>query len=224
MQLEYTERNMQDRMRIDLHVHCSERSACGRSTEEEQIIAAINSGLDAIAFTDHNRLVPERHIQELNEKYSPFQVFGGIEINVGGEDVIVLGIHDPSLEVRKWTYGKLYDFVRQNGGYMALAHPFRYHDTINIDLENLAPDAIEMMSNNTPAAAAEIIYQIASHLKIPVLCNSDSHNSSNMGRYYNVINRFPENEMELIHLLKLGEFRCNMEYKQVSQKNPGFCR
>jgi len=203
---------MENGMRIDLHVHCSERSACGRSTEEEQIIAAIESGLDAIAFTDHNRLVPERHIQELNEKYNPFRVFGGIEINVSEEDVIVLGIHDPSLEVRKWTYRKLYDFVRQNGGYMALAHPFRYHDTINIDLENLAPDAIEMMSNNTPGAAAERIYQIASRLRIPVLCNSDSHKSSNIGRYYNVINRFPEDEMELIHLLKSGEFRCSVSY------------
>jgi histidinol phosphatase-like PHP family hydrolase len=211
MQLEYTERNMQDRMRIDLHVHCSERSACGRSTEEEQIMAAIDSGLDAIAFTDHNRLVPESHIQELNERYSPFRVFGGIEINVSEEDIIILGVHDPSMEVRKWTYRGLYDFVRQNGGYMALAHPFRYHDTINIDLENLAPDAIEMMSNNTPGAAAERIYQIASSLSIPVLCNSDSHRSSNIGRYYNVIDRFAEDEMELIHLLKSGEFRCSIE-------------
>lgn len=210
MQSERNERSIHDGMRIDLHVHCSERSACGRSTEEEQIIAAINSGLDAIVFTDHNRLVPERHIQELNEKYNPFRVFGGIEINVSEEDIIVLGVHDPSMEVRKWTYGKLYDSVRQNGGYMALAHPFRYHDTINIDLENLAPDAIEMMSNNTPGAAAERIYQIASSLSIPVLCNSDSHRSSNIGRYYNVINRFPEDEMELIHLLKSGEFRCSI--------------
>ena len=213
MQPKLTGRYRKKMMKVDLHVHCKERSACARSSEEEQIVAAINSGLDAIVFTDHNRLVPEQHIQELNKKHTPFRVFGGIELGVESEDIIVLGIHDPSVEVQKWTYRELHGFVRERGGFIALVHPFRYHDTINVDLETFRPDAIEIMSSNTPKIARERIHEVSSRLEIPVLCNSDSHESSVIGRYYNIINHFPESEMGMIRLLRSGKFRCNVSYE-----------
>jgi predicted metal-dependent phosphoesterase TrpH len=213
MESKLTKRYRKKMMKVDLHVHCKERSACGRSSEEEQIVAAIGSGLDAIVFTDHNRLVSEQHIQKLNKKHTPFRVFGGIEVSVESEDIIVLGIHDPSVEAQEWTYRELHGFVRERGGFMALAHPFRYHDTINVDLETFRPDAIEIMSNNTPRIARERIHAVSSRLGIPVVCNSDSHERSVIGRYYNIINHFPENEMGMIRLLRSGEFRCNVSYE-----------
>jgi len=45
-------------MKIDLHVHTTERSLCADSSEQEQILTAIERGLDAIVITDHGRLVP----------------------------------------------------------------------------------------------------------------------------------------------------------------------
>jgi len=108
-------------MKIDLHVHCKELSPCGRSSEEEQIIAAINSGLDAIVFTDHNLLMPKHRLKFFNQKYEPFQIFGGIEVCV--------------------------------------------------------------------------------------VCNSDSHEESTIGKYYNILNRPPVDEAELIQILKLGDFK-----------------
>jgi histidinol phosphatase-like PHP family hydrolase len=65
-------------MKIDLHVHCQERSACGKATEEAQVQAAIAAGLDAIVFTDHHRLMPLERLECLNQQYAPFRVFGGI--------------------------------------------------------------------------------------------------------------------------------------------------
>ena len=205
-----TSRKYARTMRVDLHVHCRERSGCGRSSAEEQIIAAVNSGLDAIVFTDHNRLVPDRRLQMFNEKYAPFRIFGGIEVSVEEEHVLVFGVNEPCLESEAWQYPDLRRFVHERGGFTALAHPFRYRDTIEIDLETFPTDAIEGTSNNTPEEVEGRIRAIASDLGIPVLCNSDSHICDTIGRHYNIVHRVPADEMELIRLLKSGEFQCSL--------------
>lgn len=53
-------------MKIDLHVHSSERSACGQAGEEEQIEAAMAAGLNALVFTDHGKS-PARRLSAANQ-------------------------------------------------------------------------------------------------------------------------------------------------------------
>ena len=93
---------------------------------------------------------------------------------------------------------------------MALAHPFRYRDNINIDLEAFPIDAVEIASNNTPVEEKGKIRRLASKLGIPVLCNSDSHIQSTIGSHYNIVQGAPAEEMELIRLLKAGRFQCRI--------------
>ena len=195
-------------MKIDLHVHSKEYSSCGRSSAEEQISAAIEAGLDAIVFSNHNRLVPQELLQQFNFKYEPFRVFGGIEIDINSEHLLVLGIHDPVLERRQLSYPELYKFVRDQGGFLALAHPFRYSEYIEIAIENFPTDAIELYSNNTPEDEQERIQTVAHRLGLHVLSNSDAHHTTEVGRYYNRLKRTPSNEQELIEILKAGQFRC----------------
>ncbi len=196
-------------MKIDLHVHSKERSACGRASEEEQIRAAIDAGLDAIVFTDHHRLISPDRLQQLNEKYAPFRIFGGIEIAADGEDVLILGVHDPALESALWTYPALHAFVRARGGFIALAHPFRWHSTITLDLERFAPDAIEVRSANIPPDVEGRVRDLASRLGIPVLCNSDAHSTGPLGTYFNALERPPADEQDLVALLRSGQFTCS---------------
>ena len=197
-------------MKIDLHVHSKERSICGRASEEEQIRAAIDSGLDAIVFTDHHRLISSERLRQLNEKYAPFRIFGGVEITTAdGEDVLVLGVQDPALESVSWTYPALHAFVRARGGFIALAHPFRWHSNVTLDLERFAPDAIEVGSINTSPNAEGRIRDIASRLGIPVLCNSDAHNTGPLGMYFNALERPPADEQDLVALLRSGQFWCS---------------
>jgi predicted metal-dependent phosphoesterase TrpH len=193
-------------MKIDLHVHSRERSECGKAPEEEQIRAAINAGLDALVFTDHHRPVSPERLAELNGKYAPFRIFGGAEITTDGEDFLVLGIQDSALESHEWDYASLHAFVRKHKGFIALAHPFRFHDDIKVDLERLVPDAIEIRTPNTPERQEEHIREIAMQLHIPTLCNSDSHTTERIGRYYNVLPRTPSDERALIAMLKSGQF------------------
>ncbi len=197
-------------MKIDLHVHSKERSSCGRASEEEQIRAAMAAGLDAIVFTDHHRLAPLGRLEKLNDRYAPFRIFSGIEITTNGEDVLVLGLDDAALENPKWTYPDLHAFVRERGGFIALAHPFRYHpDKITIELEQFVPDALEVCSIHTPLAAEARIREIALRLGIPVVCNSDAHSTDALGIHYNVLERFPSDEQEMIALLRSGRFTCS---------------
>ena len=195
-------------MKIDLHVHSSERSSCGKASEEDQVRAAVNAGLDAIVFTDHHRLAPPERLEDLNRRYAPFRIFGGVEVTTDGEDVLVLGVRDAALENAKWSYPDLHALVRERGGFIALAHPFRYHPQIQLDLDRYVPDAIELHSINTSPARQDQISTIAARLGIPTLCNSDAHTTDSLGRYYNILETFPADEQALIALLKAGQFAC----------------
>ena len=202
---------MDSNMKIDLHVHASERSSCARSTEEAQIRAAIKAGLDAIVFTDHWRFVPVDHLNKLNEKFAPFKIFGGIEVTTEHlEDCIVIGARDAMLEKSGFSYADLHAVVRKHKGFMALVHPFRYHSDIQVDIEQFKPDAIEVRSHNTPVAAEKQIREIAMRLNIPTLCDSDSHSADAFGKYYNVLSQVANDETELIALLQSGTIGCGM--------------
>jgi histidinol phosphatase-like PHP family hydrolase len=191
-------------MKIDLHVHAQERSRCARAGEEEMIQAAIGRGLDGIAFTDHHRLVPSQRLKELNQKYASLRVFGGIEISVSGEDVLVLGLHDVELETQEWTYPELHTFVRRRDGFLVLAHPFRFHNAISIDLESYPPDAIELCSVNIKSGDQDRIRALAERLDLRLLCNSDAHRAKDVGCYYNLLSQVVANDAELVSILRNG--------------------
>lgn len=195
-------------MKIDLHVHARERSSCAKAGEEEMIRAALDRGLDGLAFTDHGRLMPPQRVAELNSVYAPFRVFAGIEIRVSGEDVLIFGIDDRALELRQWTYPDLHAFALQRGGFLTLAHPFRFRDAINIDVQARQPGAIEMRSMNIQVGKETRIRELAERLGVHLLCNSDAHRTADVGRFHNILPRVPQNDRELVSILKAGDYRC----------------
>jgi predicted metal-dependent phosphoesterase TrpH len=198
-------------LKIDLHVHSSERSECGTVGEEEQIRAAISSGLDGIAFSDHDRLMPLPRLKALNLKFAPFKIFCSIEVNIrfshGMEHILVVGIHDLVLESGDWSYPDLFRFVNSRQGFLALAHPFRFSSSIAVDIEHFPPDAIEVYSPNTPAWAEDRIRSTAARIGCYLLSNSDAHTTARIGKYYNDVEGSVSGESELIDLLKAGKFQ-----------------
>ncbi len=207
-------------MKIDLHVHASERSGCSSAGEEQLIRAAIAHGLDGLVFTDHHRLVDVEHLDELNNRHAPFRVFGGIEISlVEGEDVIVLGLHDPSLEERDWTYPEVWQFVRDHDGFLALVHPFRYSDHISIDIQTLPPDAIEAHSIHINRSQAQLIDRVREDLYLPGLCNSDAHRVEHVGIYCNEMEQSVETQNELLAELRAGAYSCWAAHDRIAAHN-----
>lgn len=193
-------------MKIDLHVHTMERSPCARASEDEQIQAAIAAGLDALFITDHWTLVPADRLAELNRRYAPFRIFGGIEVTADAEDLLILGIQDSILETTQWKYPDLYSFVRERGGFLILAHPYRYRPVINIDLQACPPDAIEVYTPNTPVEAELEIRAAAQGLSIPLLSNSDAHTTERLGMHYNILSSIIFDEEEIFNQLRSRKF------------------
>ncbi|MCG2719051.1 MAG: PHP domain-containing protein [Nanoarchaeota archaeon] len=200
-------------MKIDLHVHSSERSRCGVACEEDQIQSAIDKGLNALVFTDHYNLVPKDRLKELNDKYSPFRIFGGIEVSVRYdgkyEDIIVLGVDDPKIETsikNMWGYDELYNFVVNHDGYLAIVHPYRYRDDI-VDIGNFPPHAVELYSSKLEDGKHEKRIELAKKWDCHLITNSDSHETDTVGVYYNELFDTPKNEKELIKILKEGRYQ-----------------
>ncbi|WP_055665776.1 PHP-associated domain-containing protein [Desnuesiella massiliensis] len=190
-------------MKIDLHNHCKQRSSCSGSDEEELIESAIKYGLDAIVFSDHDKLMPKDRLEALRQKYSPFKIFNGIEVRTipNGVDVLVIGVDDTILESKDWTYEKLYKFTKERDGFIALCHPYRYSNVIDIDIATFVPDAVELHSSNIGSCDEELINTLAKRLNMKLLGNSDSHSIDKVGIYYNIIDTEAKDEKELAKAL-----------------------
>jgi histidinol phosphatase-like PHP family hydrolase len=196
-------------MKIDFHVHTSEYSECAKSTAKEQVEASIEKGMDVIFFTDHQRFYPQELIDELNEEYAPFKIYQGIEVTINGEaqeDFVVVGVHDQSLERTDWTYEELHTFVHENEGAMILVHPYRFSDQVNVDIWEYAPDAVEVLSSNCGKKNYERRKRLASVVGKPEVTNSDSHEASTAGCFYNVFPVNCDTEESIIHSLIDGTF------------------
>lgn len=189
-------------MRIDLNVHASDRSPCATDNEESQIRAAVAAGLDGLAFTDHFRLVPEARLASLRRSHASFRIFSGIEITADREDWLVLGLRDPCLEGREWTYPSLWGFVREQGGYIALAHPSRWATVIHVDLALNPPGAIEVRSNNTPRQREDEIRALAEQHNLALLTNSDAHSNRMPSGYWNDVPGAPDDDRHLLEALR----------------------
>ena len=138
----------------------------------------------------------------LNRQYAPFRIFGGVEVSLPEEHVVVLGVQDHALESLDWNYEALWRFVRQQGGFMTLAHPFRFHDYIGVPVERYPPDAIEVYSINTAARNEKRIRAIAERLGIRLLSDSDSHTTRTIGMFFNRVAQEAATDAALIAALR----------------------
>lgn len=179
-------------MKIDFHVHTSKYSACASSSPEEQIRSAIRNGVDAMFITEHMRLFPQNLIDKYNKKYAPFKIYQGIEVTVRDdtwEDFLVIGVHDKRIENDQWTYDNLYRFVKDRGGVIMLAHPYRFSSRVDRGVYNNPPDAVEILSCNIGEDGYAKRKKLAAHLNRPLVSNSDSHHVGTTGCYSN---EFPD--------------------------------
>lgn len=201
-------------MIFDLHTHCLERSRCSRIPEQQLIEEAIASGMDGLVISDHHRYVDSVHLKELQAQYAPFLIFSGIEMtiprygNFEGEDILLIGVREPAFEdpSRDWTYAELYAAAKEQGGFLALCHPYRYHDTVTIDYGRMPPDAVELHSSNIGRCDEALISSLIQKIGCHAVQNSDTHHPNMVGMYHQVLHNSVSSEAELIRELKAGNF------------------
>jgi hypothetical protein len=134
--------------KYEMHSHTAACSDCGYDSAERHIDDAIKKGMSGIVFTNHfyhgntcvDRRLPWRDFVGAYERdylaakeYSHnknIDVFFGIEeVYLPGKEALIYGI-EPEVfaacpEFRDMDIARMRDFVHENGGLIAAAHPFR---------------------------------------------------------------------------------------------------
>lgn len=206
-------------MRIDLHVHTAERSDCGKSPESLIIARAKEIGLDAIVFTDHERLPPPGHLDMLNEIHAPFKIFPGIEIACSGEHIVVVGSEDPILEKGEWTEEELSTLTARLGAFHFLAHPFRFGPSVTFDVAAWPPPAAERNSVNMGHVDEALLDRFFKTHQVHPLANSDAHHEDYVGVYHNLLDRPARTSAELVEILHEGAFTCRRMERRIAGLN-----
>jgi len=180
-------------MKVDLHVHINRASRCARQEPEEAAKEAVKQGIDAIAMLDHHYYPTANDLEKARQAAPELIILRAMEITVqgnGGSNDIVLvcpkcppniGFHkDKVPESQLPEIGK---FLQKNGGFSILAHPFRKHKPIYVDICECTPDCIEIASRSTPLERRNNIAEIALLHKMVCVSSSDAHKTYHIGKY-----------------------------------------
>jgi predicted metal-dependent phosphoesterase TrpH len=175
------------RMKFDLHMHTRRYSPDSVTDPFDLLKAALAAGLDGIVITEHDRLWPEKELDELRAAAPGLVVLNGVEVTGTGGDVLCYGVTDASALPRGIGWPELCREVHRQGGVAVAAHPNRWGQPFEEIVREQRPelDGIEVMSNNMDAdlrgRAAELLAKFPHFAQ---LGNSDSHDPATVGGCY----------------------------------------
>ena len=186
----------------ETHLHTSYSSACANSRGSEYIRYYKDMGYSGIIVTDHfyngntaisqslpwNEWVKQycRGYEEARnegEKQNFDVLFGWEETFDSCDDYLVYGLDKAWLlehpEVRTWTRGEQYRAVKEAGGCVVQAHPFRQHYYIKkVILSSGCVDAIEAANaGNSEQSYDALALRYANKLGLPVIASTDIHDA-----------------------------------------------
>ena len=166
-------------MKVDLHIH-SCFSPDSYSKPKNIIEAAKKKGLSGIAVTDHYTI--KGGLEALKANQDPnFQVIVGMEAKTDCGDLIGLFL---TKELVSHKALEVIDEIHAQGGIAVLPHPLRSHELTEEILKKV--DAIEVFNAGTKPEQNEQAIELAKKYAKPMLCGSDAHFLSEVGRCQNI--------------------------------------
>lgn len=184
----------------ELHAHTNAASLCSIVEPEDYIDFYIKKGYSGMVVTDHfyygntsvNRRLPwESFVDRYCEGYyrtkragdkRGFTVLFGFEQKFidGTDEYIVLGISPEWLkahpEIRDMKRVPFFKKIREAGGFIIQAHPFRvcyYISDIRLALDYV--DAVEVLNLGHSDIYSRQAYEYAKNLNLPMTAGSDVH-------------------------------------------------
>jgi predicted metal-dependent phosphoesterase TrpH len=174
-------------MKFDLHMHTRRYSPDSEIDPFDLVRRAREVGLDGIVITEHDRLWPERELEELRRAAPGLVVLGGVEVSGRGGDLLCYGVTN-LFELRPgMPWGELCREVDRQGGATVAAHPYRWGQDFDGLLASERPEltGLEMMSNNMdPDLRRRAAAFLAANLSYATLGNSDAHELDVLGACY----------------------------------------
>ncbi len=182
----------------ELHTHTAECSKCASICAEDLVKFYHEQGFDGICITDHflngNTTIPQcysykERIKRFTTGYNRakemgdqlgIQVFFGWEYGHGGMDLLTYGLDIDWLldnpHIMDISIGEYCNLVRDSGGYIVHAHPFR--EASYIDHIRLFPrhvDAVEAFNARRSDFENDMAKHYARSYDLPMMAGSDNH-------------------------------------------------
>lgn len=183
--------------KYELHCHTSEGSRCASSTGAEMVDFYKKAGYTGLFITDHfldgNTTVPkdlewEERIDLYCKGYENAKKRGdeiGLNVFFGWEyngDFVTLGLDKEWLKAHKdldkLTRLEYLELIRNNGGYLIHAHPFRmgpYARSVNVT--PMRVDALEVINAGNEDFQNLMADYTATQFGVTKVCGSDNHNA-----------------------------------------------
>ena len=196
--------------KYEMHLHTESCSACAVSTARDMVDAAKEHGYSGFALTNHfynGNTAVERSlkwsdfIEAYNADYleaksygeqNGITVFFGIEeVYESGKEMLIYGLSPQILsscpEFKNMTKYEKSAFVRENGGFVACAHPFR--NRFYIPQEN------------------EKAVEFAKKHSLPIISGGDVHCCTDFGSSGIATEDPIHSEKELLFVLRSGNYK-----------------
>jgi hypothetical protein len=210
-------------MVVDMHVHTSIGSPDSNLSPPRLLEAARELGLDGLVIAEHNDPWTEERLQRFRQESGLF-VCSGREWETDLGHIIVLGLRSDVREVEEAK--ELRRLVLAEGGFMIIAHPFRFYpgpsnrlftrqyDGSSLTTSELAQhpafelvDAIEVLNYACTQKENQLAQEAARVLGKPGVAGSDAHTYTELGRCVTIFQRAVGSEKELIEELRAGRYR-----------------
>lgn len=194
------------RIRADLHVHTVYSDSV--ITLEDLVFYSKQSGLNAVAITDHNCIEGVRQFS----KQTDFLIIPGIEVSSKHGHIVGLNVHE--VIPRGLSADETVDRIHRAGGIAIACHPFALLKGSVGKYVNAKFDAVEVINACAIPFNRSIIkaQQIANVLKLPSVAGTDAHYGPQIGHGYTIIEAEPNIE-SIIAAIKSG--RCQPYGKPV---------
>jgi len=224
-------------MRIDLHTHAklSKASDFSENYYREMIAEAKESGLNALALTEHFNTRNFHEVYDSLDRMYPYNgetydaegllIFPGMEVDIRENGhILLIGQKEHILAVRrelepftaKGAFIPFADLMNLAERYPLLkigAHPFRESTPLHhlpkeqlLRLDAFDLNAKDMYQYGSPANLARVT-DFAEALDKPVTAGSDTHQCLQYGSVYNVLDRSCSNAAELKKAIVSDAFR-----------------
>lgn len=218
--------------KYEMHLHSCGTSKCGASESSDYIEAAINAGFSGMVFTNHffrGNTAVDRDLawkdfvehykrdwlcaKEVGDKNN-IDVLFGVEEHFGkGKECLIYGVTPEDIaectDFPEMPITEISAFVREKGGFIACAHPFRVRGYITDpdgEPDISLFDAIEVYNRGNTAEdniKAEIFAQ---RHNLAVISGGDVHRDTDFGHSGLIFSERARDDRTLVRLLKSGNY------------------
>ena len=214
--------------KYDLHVHTLETSPCGRVKGAEIAKLYKENGYSGIVVTDHYTgrffrkvrkfrwkskvdrfLAGYREVKRVGDEIG-LNVFLGMELRFKWSlnDYLVYGLDQQFIyresQLQKMKLSEFREFTSDSNVLIYQAHPYRIGMT-RADIEFI--DGIEVFNGNPRYNSRNnLAYEFATKNNLKMISGSDFHQLDDLAKGGVIFRKNPDNESELVELLKSNEY------------------